>query len=1253
MQSPSIDPSIQLPPFPRDLPSLAGPWKKEAFDAATKWVDEARPMIPADQALVFFIHIQTETPGATATDAPIVEEEKHVRVVHISTKKQVMQVRRVDTNEVISVGYHPTAIKILGMYYTPPMPSQPAQQVAPQTASMEQAVSALTESLRRQNVLQESHNQAMIALQQQLAQAPLQQQQQAAPTADLLAKILTAQETANVSQARQLEAEKTDAAIKAAAQREHEEKMRAIQERMMKAEEENAVRQAKIEKRKHDTVYMSKVKDLEIANLPGLTDEQLGWFEDLAFPPMDAPATSGFTTALAVTLAHHAIHEGLRITAKESELKKLIEEEPKLQHLYNRVLLCGGKAALTPTDPKFDRFSVFFIGLEGVIRSKRWAHTFHDDKGKELLRKKLTAAYGIKQPTRVTVDSEKVRLNVISHDTLPTVSIPNPFNHYGKNVREGKSECSSHFYQREQNVKLGGGGSQEPPQRVGENPPRFPELAAGAMISASLLDAVLRQLNEALGRKHLVIFPNNIRSVASSKERLDKVVNSAMQHFDGLLAPLLVQNDHWILIHGAHHQGIWNLTVYDSLPTHTKQEASEFVRLLKESNKNLKNAYVRYAHNVIQSPRSNDCALYVMRAATQVLLRLLPTETESLYQRKDLDDIFRRIVNEKGGPFPMTLSSSQKVALQAAFRVHAQQHAPKTVAPNLNVIDTENEEEPIVPDRLKKMLTTKGASPVVAIRAASHLQQRKSTQSSQADQPQLQTLQPAPEQPNAEPPQPREWNWRGAPRVVFTCPHVTPSTKQKCGKIVKKGQGVSCSGCATTFCAKHFNSEATKKPNWLCPECKDSARWQVACAFPGCTKDHGMIKIGQGRVCMECTQSFHHIHHKVPKGEKFICTSCRSGRERQPPEGDYSMAIDEERDNMDFQQGQGSPCLASRQGALEVVEAIKVSLNPRGFHPLADKGLHPATREAHMRALRALTRLPFRCRNWPFVTWALELLERERRHGNKGKGKTWTTTNTWLGHIAGALARLPMYTRGRMNPISISLDPEWRDGATMIARLARQHANTGLPAITAEEVWRAIEKTEDPKIKAALLINWLCMARMGDTLQLQTEGVTVTMEPQKPPHLLVYYCEGKVIGRGRVDPYHISTTMPEHWAMWLKTYMSTVKTKHLFHMSTLAERERYIGIIREHLRKIHPRLDCRSVRRGALQTFAALPGVTLQHVLHFSKHTDLPMLRRYLKYGKAPNDEMKKVTPLTVGLWPADSSISAITDSSQAGGTVA
>ena len=62
----------------------------------------------------------------------------------------------------------------------------------------------------------------------------------------------------------------------------------------------------------------------------------------------------------------------------------------------------------------------------------------------------------------------------------------------------------------------------------------------------------------------------------------------------------------------------------------------------------------------------------------------------------------------------------------------------------------------------------------------------------------------------------------------------------------------------------------------------------------------------------------------------------------------------------------------------------------------------------------------------------------------------------------------------------------------------------------------------------------------------------------------------------------------------------------------------------EGLRRINGQYTNKSVRRGALQAMARA-GVPTTTLLHFSGHTNIPMLKRYLGFGTLLAEEARKV----------------------------
>ena len=1179
---PVIPHTIPLP----DLPPLPNGqlWKQNEFRAFAAWASDASRLLPPNQRLLIYLDLQVKVGDA-------MEIEKDVLVLYGSHTSSTMSVFRVDNGTNVTVGTHSDAIKISGVFVKAPAPLAPPQQ----QPDLQAIITAISKSLERQ-----------VELEQQRRQDDLQ---------------LNAKSTAE-----------------AAARRAHEEKIFTFQERTLKAEEENANRLAKVEARKHDTVYLRKYHNLDIPNLPGLTEAQIRLFDDMAFPPLGATASSGFNSACAIMLAHHAIHEGLRITSatKENDLQKLAEKAGYVRDLLTRVMVKGGRQVFDTDNPKFDCYIVFHIGLESVMHGPRFSSMIPDGKARNELRAKMLAAYGLTEPTRVSVESEKVRLSTLSSDSLPILTTPNPFKAYWL-IANDHSLVSSHSSFKEKKRIHGGGTSQPPASHMGvlqvDGVVDIPELAPRCYISAPIIDAVLRPLNKlysTLGKRYYVFYPDALRQLPP--ERLLKSFDSARRHHVGFLAPTLVGGNHWILVVGTHRHGEWLIRTFDSLPSQrTREETSRLLGNLTTKVPQLTKATIATMPWLTQPLASNDCALFVMRAALVTMApEITPTRSLSLFQRRDLLAIFAQTVDKSTGAFPLTLSSAHFDLIKQELLAHIEEKVPR---PILNVPAPEDEVEESPQSRIPKAFS--------AQLEKSHSSGSKTTAPKKTSATDVTTL------PQYEASAHTTGNSDnketlnnlvqldlfGNPVPGSRCPFVRTDTKLVCDKHLKPGQGVKCPTCHRNFCAEHFNHNMVQRPDWKCVDCREAKHYTVRCAFPCCNLNHGLVDILHARICSSCTRPFHNAHHKVTKGQDFVCTECRTGHLREEPTGDYSMPHDPVRDAQDFQLGQGSPFLASRQGTSQFIRRLKETLDTSVIHPLANVGLKPTTREAHIRALNLLITAPCRCLNWPLARTAIEVLELERRRGNKGRGKTWSTTNTWVGHMAGALTRLPLYTRDRMEPIVLSLDPEWKDASTTTSRMARQFSKTGLPAATFLEVQQAIATARDTRMKAALIINWACMARIGDTLQVLTKEVAITRTSTGACRLIVYFCEGKVIGRGKVDPYHIHADIPHDMADILEAFVKSVKTKHLFHMASKAERQQYTEIIRQHLRTINPKLDCRALRRGALQTFASAPGVTMQMVLYFSKHTDIGMLRRYLRFGKAPSEESSRAASHTIILW--------------------
>ena len=414
-----------------------------------------------------------------------------------------------------------------------------------------------------------------------------------------------------------------------------------------------------------------------------------------------------------------------------------------------------------------------------------------------------------------------------------------------------------------------------------------------------------------------------------------------------------------------------------------------------------------------------------------------------------------------------------------------------------------------------------------------------------------------------------------SPTVCAWGSHLTHG--MACGASVKHTHGVQCSQCKAKFCGRHASTWHNKS-TWRCPVCRPA--WQS-------------------------------------KGQALDAV-------------DYSMPPDPDGNpdalRPDFRSGQENPHLANKQGSL--VPQLLLALTKAAMHPLAMKGVTEQTRTEHQSLLSRLAKAPPHTHRWPAARIALEVLET----GRKESKWCWGTMANKTGLMAAALNRLPEYTKGAMDPLILRFEQEWTDAGRHIRRLSHQTATTGLPGVKEADLMTALETAPTPSIKALLLLSWATVARCGDASQVKTSGLEIDPPnaEKKMTRISVFFDKGKVIGK--IDPYHIVTEIPETLAAWLREWHQSLDTVFLFQQTSKAQRAKFLATVREHLRTINADYDLRGVRRGAAQTMAA-QGATMEAIRYYTKHVDVAMLRRYLRYGKAPSEETRQGVKTGSKLW--------------------
>jgi len=267
--------------------------------------------------------------------------------------------------------------------------------------------------------------------------------------------------------------------------------------------------------------------------------------------------------------------------------------------------------------------------------------------------------------------------------------------------------------------------------------------------------------------------------------------------------------------------------------------------------------------------------------------------------------------------------------------------------------------------------------------------------------------------------------------------------------------------------------------------------------------------------------------------------------------------------------------------------------------PMVLRGMAKLTLQAHHRAVRwliSLKDLSAQEKEMSISSWILDRCE-ARRVERGWKGSTLATT---IATLQGALANLPVY-RTEMQPVLLRLCPEWRLGMKGAGNLARGVIPEQALIATQETIKEAIRLEPIPQVQAALEVGWLTAARGGDVIKLRTKDIQVVPNGTK-----VRFVVGKT---ATSQPYTVSTAaLSARTKKYVEKRISEGGETGWLFPGVLGTQ------LKDALRRIDPRLEQRSIRRGALQ-FLASTGMSDTQLLAYSQHRCLDTLRRYLEFG--------------------------------------
>ena len=230
--------------------------------------------------------------------------------------------------------------------------------------------------------------------------------------------------------------------------------------------------------------------------------------------------------------------------------------------------------------------------------------------------------------------------------------------------------------------------------------------------------------------------------------------------------------------------------------------------------------------------------------------------------------------------------------------------------------------------------------------------------------------------------------------------------------------------------------------------------------------------------------------------------------------------------------------------------------------------------------------------------------------------KSWlpTTMVVKMATAHGALRLLPLYAEGEL-PVLMRESPLWMSAMKAAAKMAKQHPPVQPTAATWKEVEAAISKETDTAVRMALLLTWLTCGRGGDVLLLKPGNVELTDRETKGGKvrmMSVGFWKGKTVktrGSYTVFTQPPPPTLLEEW----KAYQKSAEGSNYLFKGVRGSQ------IKDALRRANPKLEQRSLRRGAIQALAAT-GLKDEELLHYSGHTNVTMLRRYLNFGKVSGE---------------------------------
>jgi integrase len=180
---------------------------------------------------------------------------------------------------------------------------------------------------------------------------------------------------------------------------------------------------------------------------------------------------------------------------------------------------------------------------------------------------------------------------------------------------------------------------------------------------------------------------------------------------------------------------------------------------------------------------------------------------------------------------------------------------------------------------------------------------------------------------------------------------------------------------------------------------------------------------------------------------------------------------------------------------------------------------------------------------------------------------------------------------------------------------------------------------EFPSLTAIVMFAFVNGQRISDMVQIAVSDITIEKNT-----LMITVRRGKTMMTSQPYTLWMRREAPAAEAM-INTWIRAKKSNRLFLLSEMnadEERAKLLSTIRDMITSTNDQLELRSIRRGGLQRMASL-GFSLDRIITFSRHSDTPMLMRYLGWGSTLVIRQKEMIEMTDAMMQAQAMTTQIT----------